>query len=86
MGLYVFHVRRKERRELNNDRTYKEAVEMKKCCGKQRGDFAKEILDTLDEVVRGTPELGVFIEPIKQTIRALRDRKVPSKGSTEAGE
>lgn len=37
--------------------------------------FAQEILNMLDEVVRGTPALQDFIYPIKESIRNLRDRK-----------
>ncbi len=38
-------------------------------------EFAKEILDMLDEVVRNQPGLKEFIYPIKKTIRELRDKK-----------
>lgn len=48
---------------------------MKKCCEKQRKGFAKEILDMLDEVVRGTPSLQDFIYPIKGSIREVRDKR-----------
>jgi hypothetical protein len=48
---------------------------VKKCCKKQRNDFAKEILDMLDDVVRGTPDLETFIYPIKAAIRRERDKR-----------
>lgn len=40
-----------------------------------RKDFSKQILDMLDEVVRGTPELQSFIYPIKESIREVRDNQ-----------
>lgn len=46
---------------------------MNKCCKNQREDFAKQLLNILDDVVRETPELRDFIYPIKRTIREVRD-------------
>lgn len=48
---------------------------MKKCCFKQRNQFAKEILDILDEVVRSNQDLSSFILGIKDLIREVRDKK-----------
>lgn len=53
-----------------------EAIEKSRIEGWLNGriDFAKEILDMLDEVVRGTNELESFIRPIQASIRELRDK------------
>lgn len=59
---------------------------MKKCCEKQRNDFAKEVLDCLDEVVRGTPALFVLIAPFKEAIRRLRDRKKEKKSQSSSSQ
>ena len=45
----------------------------------EREEFAKEILDMLDEIVRNNPDLENFISPIKNSIRELRDKIKPSK-------
>lgn len=58
-------------------RTWEDGGEMKK--RSEREEFAKEILDMLDEIVRNNPDLENFISPIKNSIRELRDKIKPSK-------
>jgi hypothetical protein len=45
-----------------------------------REKFAQEILNMLDEIVRNRPALMDFIEPIKEAIRELRDKKAKGVG------
>lgn len=41
---------------------------MKKCCLKQRQDFAKEILDILDECTNNTRDIPMFKDALIQVV------------------